>query len=116
MIEFIILLFYVALLAVLGAFAWILLMSASAQNKEQRFSEKKGLFQWHFDKLLLAYKVKILKLEIKKRNISMESLHDIMNEALGTKVSNKHVLDEIEEEVKGEMKKAKEEVRKTSSK
>ncbi len=86
-----------------SVFMWKLLVQT---KKEDAFTDKRNLFQWHFDKLLLAYEVKVLKDEIKKRNISMESLNDIMNEALETKISNKHVLDEIEEKVKGEVKKA----------
>ncbi len=86
----------------IAVFAYIL----KAIISSEKFSEKRDKFQWHFDKLLLAYKTKVLKDEIRKRQVTMEDLNNIMNEALGSKKSTKHVLDVIEEEVKGEVKKA----------
>lgn len=77
-----------------------------AREKQIATNEKVGMFEWHFDKLLWSYKIKVLKDEIRKRNVKMDELNEIINEALGTKFSNKHVLDEIEEQVKGEVKKA----------
>ncbi len=87
----------------IGIYVWNLL---SSQKRDSEFDRKQGLFEWHYEKLLLSYKTKVLKDEIKKRNVSMEDLNNIMNEALGIKTTTKHVLDEIEEEVKGEVKKA----------
>lgn len=99
-------LFYGLGFLILALTAIIILKHMQFEEKSKKINENKIKFQWHFDKLLLAYKVKVLKEEIRLRKVSMEELNEIINEALGTKFSRKHVLDEVEEQVKGEVKKA----------
>ena len=103
-------LFELVLMGVFVIIAGILIVwlykDVQSEVKKNENQEKTGKFEWHYTKLLLSYKIKVLKDEIKKRKVSMQELNEIMNEALGTKTNTKHVLDTVEEEVKGEVKKA----------
>ncbi len=68
-----------------------------------KYMTKEKKFEWSYKKLLLSYKIKILTQDIIKRNVKMEELHEIITEALDQKVNKKHVLDQIEEEVRGDL-------------
>ena len=96
----------VFVIAVLVVYLVALIKLFKVANSNEEINSKKVLFQWHFDKLLLAYKIKVLKDEIRARKVTMDELNEIVNESLGTKMTTKHVLDEIEGQVKGEVKQA----------
>ncbi len=69
-------------------------------------NSRKSKFDWVYSKLLYSYKIKVLYDELKLRDVKMEELNEIMHDALGKKSNKKHVLDQIEEEVKGEVEEA----------
>ncbi len=69
-------------------------------------SSRKSKFDWVYSKLLYSYKIKVLHDELKLRNVKMEELNEIMHDALGKKSNKKHVLDQVEEDVKGEVEEA----------
>ena len=88
---------------------WIVTGYLSTRTK---YESKRDKFDWYYNKHLLAYKIKVLQDELKSRGVKLEDIHEIISDALSSKTNKKHVLDEVEEEVKGEV----EEVSPTSSK
>lgn len=79
---------------------WIVIKWLSARTE---YESKRDKFDWYYTKHLLAYKIKVLQDELKNRNVKLEDIHEIISDALSSKTSKKHVLDEVEEEVKGEV-------------
>jgi hypothetical protein len=64
----------------------------------------------HLKRYIEAYKIKFLRDEMSKRNTSYKELDSIIKEVLTGKSYNKHVLDQAEEEIRGDLDSVKEEI------
>lgn len=94
------------MIIILAAIAGAAIVVALVFAEMSSYTARRGKFDWHYLKFLLAYKTKVLTDELQDRDVKMEELYKIMDDALDKKSNKKHVLDEIEEEVKGDVKEA----------
>ncbi len=100
--QFIVVLILAAIAAIVIVFAIALAQATSNYGRKEKF-------EWSYHKLLYSYKIKVLVDELRKRNVKMEDLYEIIHDALEQKQNKKHVLYQVEEEVKGEMEQIKKE-------
>lgn len=95
--------FSVLIFAAIAFILWTAAFMAHAKSKKILREDK---FEQKYVEYLLAYKISILKEELADRKVNIEKLDEFISEIVNPKHNKQHVLDVIEQEVKGEVEKA----------